>query len=85
MNIEERDRLLRALIGDPRADAVLALIEDHEQEFITVGSEPRMAADGNKQSHVWGSVHALRVLREELKKLVNAPPPELRERRRREG
>lgn len=78
---EELELHLRSLCADPRFAAVLRLVQKHRGEFVEAGCDQRLAADGNKQSHAWGSVYALKTLEEELRRIVTALPQERKRRR----
>lgn len=73
---------LRTLGTDPRFTSILILIQQHKADFVLAGCDQRLAADGNKQSHAWGSVYALQTLEERLLTIVNTPPPEVKRRRK---
>ena len=78
---DELELHLRSLATDPRFAAVLRFIQKHRGEFVEAGCDQRLAADGNKQSHAWGSVFALRTLEEELRRIVTTAPPERKRRK----
>lgn len=72
----EMELHLRSLATDDRFAAVLRLIQKHRNDFVLGGCTQALAADGNKQSHAWGSVFASVALEDELRRITTAPPPE---------
>lgn len=78
---DELELHLRSLVTDPRFAAFLRLVQKQRSDFVEAGCDQRLAADGNKQSHAWGSVFALRTLEDELRRIVTSQPPERRRKR----
>jgi hypothetical protein len=65
-----RDEDLRTLMGDPRFNAVLALVSDLRDEQIVYTSNPTMADQPGLVAHNLGSISALLSLENHLEHIL---------------
>lgn len=70
MGAEEIQAGLVGLASDARFPAVVALIEQHRDQYVEAGCQQAMAADAGKQAHCWGSVYALQELEGVLRQVL---------------